>query len=112
MYRATLWKLNIQNKREAIMSPDERKKIIANRFILEDENRMVRAELSVLKKGPMLALYDENGTVRAELSLDDNEPMLALYDKNGKPRAGLAVLKKGPGLALCDENGKAIWEAP
>lgn len=110
------------------------KAIQATRFIVEDENGKPRAELSMGKQGPQLAmwnengkpriylgvndlgkwlsLWDENGTHRGSLAVRQDGPAVTLNDENGKPRARVRVLKDGPQFLLTDENDKTIWSAP
>src|SRR4030042_6372175 len=97
MYKATLWKLNIQNKKETIMSTEERE-IRARSFILVDENGKELAALDATPSGPELWMCEENGKSRAMLTVFKGGPKLTLYDDNGKPRALLAGTKDGPGL--------------
>jgi len=88
------------------------KEVRANRFVVEDANGKVRAELNVSKDGSVLGLRDENGKPRIVLGVVaglKDEPMLCLSDENGKPRAALSVTKDGPVLSLFDsENEKPL----
>jgi len=132
MYKATLWKLNIQNKKDTIMSTDERiEKMERQLARMRLFNRCLIAcivlSLGVwfIEKtftaetawaGPgvkeiranRFILEDDEGTVRARLTVDAGGPALSLLDKNGKSRAVLSVDKNGSGLRLRDENSKPL----
>ena len=84
------------------------KTIRAKKFILENENGKLRAELSSTKDGPKLYMFDENGKERAILGISADGPALTLLDENGKSSVCLSVLKEGPQLHLWDENDLGI----
>ena len=97
---------------QAQQSAKAGKVIRANKFILEDENGKVRAELTMDKGGPILELGNENGKVRAELFTDSSgRPWLALYNKYGNC-IRLTISKDGTALDLFDESGSLLWSAP
>jgi len=132
MYKAELWKLNIQNKKETIMSTDERiEKMERQLARMRWFNRCLIACI-VLSLGVWFIektftaktawagsgvkeiranrfiLEDDEGTVRARLGVDADGPALSLLDKNGKSRAVLSVDKDVSGLRLRDENSKPL----
>jgi hypothetical protein len=79
---------------------------------LNDENGKIRAELELDKSGRGgLRLYDENREIRALLSVVQDGPILSLQDENGKNRAVVAVSKTISNLVLCGPDGKIIWRA-
>ena len=86
--------------------PGAVKEVRANKFVIEDKNGTVRAEMGVSQFGPALFLYDENDKSRAMLGISPLGPGLTLYDEKGMARAGLGVAKAGPWLSLWDENIK------
>jgi hypothetical protein len=91
------------------------KEIRANKFVLEDENGKIRAELYAAKdKGGGLSLYDENGKLRAVLGAGKEGTALVLMDDKPVARIalGAGTNKDEPSLSLRDEKGEEIWSAP
>ena len=82
----------------------------AERIILQDANRKVRAELGLKNGGPSLTLFDEQGKCRASLALSkDGSSSLSFYDKGGDCRAVLLVRSDGrPQLDLQAESVKPL----
>ena len=76
------------------------KEIRAERFVLVDQADRPRAELSLLRDDPLLALIDGEGKLRAELSLVDDCPKLVLGTEAGTPQAELSVVNDVPRLLL------------
>jgi len=89
------------------------KEIRANKFILEDENGKIRAELYTSKdKGGGLRLYDESGKLRYTLGVAKQGIAQMLLDENQTARIVLGANQEGQRLNLFDENGQKIWSAP
>jgi hypothetical protein len=123
-------KLNIQNKRETIMTTDERMEKMEGQlarvrwfnrcliacialslgawFILKTFGpEQVWAQSGVKEiRATRFIVEDENGKVRASLKMTKGGPELLLSDENEKVRAMLKIFPGGPGLALFDENDK------
>jgi hypothetical protein len=123
-----LWKLNIQNKREAIMSTDERMEKMEGQlarirwinrcliacivlslgvwFILKTfgpETAWAGSGVKVIRANAFV-LEDENGKVRATLGLIDGVG-LSIFDEDGRRRAALGVDKERSKLQLLGDKG-------
>ncbi len=84
--------------------------VVANRFVLTDENGAPRAELGVDTSRshlPFFAMYDEKGEMRISMMiLDDQSVALAFLDRAGNAGIGLGLDKTGlPNLSLMDQKG-------
>jgi hypothetical protein len=128
--RPRLWKLNIQNIREAIMSTDEKMKEMEGQLArIRWFNRcliacivlslwvwfisktfgpeMVWAQSGEKEiRGKRFILEDENGKNRVTLSVTNLGSGLTWPDENGKKRVVLGMVKGVPALMLYDENGE------
>jgi hypothetical protein len=98
--------------------------IEAERFVLRDRSRKVRAELSVLADvATTLTLFDESGKLRVALTAgpaggasvpESAGAALTLFDADGRSRiAQIGVGAKGSGaVILADRAGQVLWSAP
>ncbi len=96
----------------------------AERFVLRDRSRKIRAELGVLADvATTLTLFDESGKLRVALTAGPaggpsvpaaSGAALALFDANGRARiAGIGAGAAGGGtVTLADRAGTVTWSAP
>jgi hypothetical protein len=95
----------------------------AERFVLRDRSRKIRAELSVLADvATTLTLFDESGKLRAALTAGPaagaggpaSGAALTLFDADGRSRiAQFGVGATGSGaVTLADRGGQVVWSAP
>lgn len=94
------------NAAQAQGKGSEKKVIVANEFILEDEEGELRARLQVSKGGVGLSLCDKKGKPRVMMSVTEDGQGLGVYDEKDKIRVLLAADNDGAGLQLFDDKGK------
>ncbi|HEY7677088.1 MAG TPA: hypothetical protein VIG69_08440 [Candidatus Methylomirabilis sp.] len=93
----------------------EERTVIAERFVLVDSGKKVRAGLRVTRDGAVsLILLDAEENTRAVLGLrSDGSPLLTLSDKEGEVHTLLTVrADKRPGLFFLGKDDKVLWKAP
>jgi hypothetical protein len=88
------------------------KQVIAQSFVLVDENDKILGVIGTTPNGAGILLRDQNGELRAGLILSKDGPMLVECDDNGRNRVIVSTLDNSPAIVLIDPNGKATWRAP
>ena len=97
----------------AAKAPKPQKAIIAEKFVIVDENGVSRAVLGQYSKNKVavgrvaLTLQDEKGNARAELAVTkEGITGLNFFNKDGKPRASLVFSDDGgPVLSFGSKEG-------
>lgn len=84
------------------------KQVRATEFILEDENGMPLASLTVIKGFPTLLMRDKTDNIVVSLSIAQAGPGLVLHNKKDKSSVALAVNYGEPllGLSVGDDDSK------
>lgn len=83
------------------------KVVEAEKFLLYDAARRIRAAIWMGKAGPKYDLYDEKGKLRATLALGDKgEPVLLFLSAEGKQQVALNVTGGKRMLTLHDGTGR------
>src|SRR5260370_31450497 len=84
----------------------------AEKFILRDSDKRVRAALGMTSSGPSFTFYDESGKRRAALGMGSTGPALGLFDAEGKPRSWLFASTELAGLVVNAGEANRRGEPP
>lgn len=79
--------------------------VVAERFVLVDEEGTPQATLSCGPKGPVLAFLGSNGKMRIAMVSTEAMAGIALCDVQGIPRMGIALVENIAGIAFGDPRG-------
>ena len=80
--------------------------IMAERFVLVDQDRRPRAELKMGRVGAVLSMKDEKGRDRLRLTTAIDSSSIMQFDEAGKSRAMLRSDANGSHFHLADEDGR------
>lgn len=87
-------------------APRAERVVVAERFVLVDDQGRRRAVVGVSTEGPGFYLLDETERPRVGLDMARGRPSLVFSDEHGRSHVRLAMTAEGSALSLADADGR------